>query len=84
MLQTIKDTFNSAHGSFHDSSVIVFARLNVMLGIGWVSLQGVDVSVMNIFHTHPEYLVYYTIFANGVNEALRRNGASYDDKGSMK
>jgi hypothetical protein len=84
MKQWITDEFWYLHGTFHDSSVIAFARLNAMLGVLWVSLQGVDVSAMKIFHDHPEYLVYYIIFSNGVNEMLRRNGASYGDDGKLK
>lgn len=84
MWQFIKTEYALLHGSFHDSSVIVFARLNVLLGVGWVALQGVDISVMNVFHVHPEYLVYYTIFSNAVNEMLRRNGAEYSNDGKLK
>lgn len=84
MLQLLRDKYAYLHGTFHDSSVIVFARLNIALGIGWTSLQGVDVSAMQVFHSHPEYLVYYMIFANGVNEMLRRNGAEYHPDGSIK
>ena len=65
MLEHIKSTFWYLHGTFHDSSVIVFARLNVLLGTIWVALQGVDVSP--VIHD-PKYLVYWIIFSNVVNE----------------
>lgn len=84
MLQTIKDKYWWFHSTFHDSSVIVFARINVFLGVVWAALQGVDVSMLKVFHEHPEYLVYYIIFTNGVNEMLRRNGAEYHQDGRLR
>jgi hypothetical protein len=81
MWETIKEKYWAIHSTFHDSSVIVFSRLNVALGMIWVGLQGVDVSpVVN----NPKYMVYYVIFSNVVNEMLRRNGAEYDKDGKLK
>lgn len=84
MLETVRNYYSRFHSTFHDSSVIVFARINVMLGIAWTAMQGIDVSALKVFHDHPEYLVYYMIFANAVNEVLRRNGAEYHDDGRIR
>lgn len=81
MWQFIKAKYEYIHGSFHDSEVLVWSRLNVLLGSIWVALQGVDVSPLI---KDPKWLVYYIIFSNLVNEMLRRRRADYDDKGAMK
>jgi hypothetical protein len=81
MWQQVKDKYWYVHSTFHDSSVIVFARVNVALGTAWVALQGVDVSPVL---KDPKWMVYYVIFSNVVNELLRRSGATYDKDGGLK
>ena len=77
----IKEKFWYIHNTFHDSEVILWSRLQVLLGTIWVALQGVDVSP---FINDPKYLIYYLIFSNLVNEMLRRRNAEYDEDGSIK
>jgi hypothetical protein len=81
MLQRLKDTYDYVHGSFHGSEVILWSRLQIMIGAGWLSLQGQDLSP--ILH-EPKYILYYAIGSNFINEMLRRRKATYDDDGSIK
>lgn len=80
----IKEKFWYLYGTFHGSESILWNRLNILLGSVWVSLQGVDISVMHVFHDHPEYLVYWIIFSNFVNETARRHRAEFTPDGSIK
>ena len=64
-------------GTFHDSSVIVWSRAQIVAMSVWLGLQGVDVSP--VLHD-PKWMMYYVIFSNVVNELLRRSGATYDDR----
>ena len=77
MLTFLKDKFAYLYATFHDSEVLLFARFNVLLGSVWVALQGVDISPLI---KDPQYLVYYIIFSNVVNEMLRRRNAEWDKK----
>ena len=77
----IKQEFWYLHSTFHDSSVIVWSRVQVIAASVWLGLQGVDVSPVV---KDPKYLMYYIIFSNVVNELLRRRGAEYHDDGSIK
>lgn len=81
MWEFIKAKYEYIHGSFHDSEVIAWSRLQVLLGSLWVALQGVDVAPVI---KDPRYMLYYIIFSNLVNEMLRRRKAEYDQNGSIK
>lgn len=81
MISWLRQEYWYLHGTFHDSSVLVWSRVQVILGTLWVALQGVDASPLI---SNPKYLVYYIIFSNLVNEMLRRRGAEYHDDGSFK
>lgn len=81
MLAWIKQEYWLLHGTFHDSSVIVWSRVQVTLGIVWCGLQNIDASP---FLTNPKHLAYWMIFSNIINELLRRNGAEYHDDGRMR
>lgn len=81
MLDWIAQKYWYIHGTFHDSEVILWSRLQVFLASGWIALQGVDVSP--VVHD-PKWLVYYIIFSNLVNEMLRRRKAEYNHDGSIK
>jgi len=77
----VKDKYRYIHGTFHASEVILWARIQVLAGVIWVALQGVDVSPVI---SNPKYLVWWIIFSNLVNEALRRRRAEYDHDGNIK
>lgn len=81
MWNYLKAKYEYIRGTFHDSEVIAWSRLQVLLGTVWVALQGVDVSPLI---SDPHYLVYYIIGSNLVNEFLRRRRADYDDTGAIK
>jgi hypothetical protein len=56
--------------TFHGSEVILWARVQFLLGSAYVALQGVD---MSVFISDRHLLMGY-IFANGlITEMLRRN-----------
>jgi len=70
--------------SFHDSETLVWARLQVVLGVlGSVGLAvatvvfSVDVSPL---FSDPKYLVGWMIFSGLVNEALRRHRENWGDR----
>jgi hypothetical protein len=81
MLDWIKQAYAYLHGTFHDSSVIVWSRVQVIAMSVWLGLQGVDLSPA--IHD-PKWMMYYVIFSNVVNELLRRRGAEYHEDGSLK
>jgi hypothetical protein len=58
------------HDSFHDSEIIVWARLQFMFGSAFVALQGVD---MSVFISDRHMLMGYIFFNGLVTEVLRRN-----------
>ncbi len=67
--------------SFHDSEVILWARIQVFLGIGYAGLSMVDPMMLNL----PPRAVAAWVFANGaLAEYLRRRRAEYDTDGDVK
>lgn len=65
------------HASFHDSEVILWARLQFVLGAAYVALQGVDMSQII---SDKQMLMAY-IFANGFfTEYLRRRREDFSAK----
>lgn len=81
MWEFIKRECAYLHGTFHDSEVILWSRLNVALGSAWYALQGVDVSPIL---KDPHYLVLWIIFSNFINEMLRRRRGDYDEDGKLR
>ena len=80
-MQWLRQEYDYIYGTFHDSSVIFWSRLQVLLGSLWFALQGVDLSPVL---TNPKVLMGYLIVSNFVNEMLRRNGAEYHEDGTIK
>lgn len=65
------------HASFHDSEIILWARVQVVLGCAYAALQGVD---MTTFISDRRMMMYY-LFANGlITEMLRRNREDWKGK----
>lgn len=65
------------HGSFHASEIILWARVQFLLGSVLVALQGVDMSVF-ISDRHM-FMIY--LFANGlITEMLRRRREDWKDQ----
>lgn len=75
MLAGIKHAYDWVYGTFHDSSVIVWSRVQVLFATLWIGLQGVDVSPVI---KDPKYMLYYIVFSNVLNELLRRRSIPKD------
>ena len=67
--------YKPIHDSFHDSEVILWARIQVLVGSLWVVASQTDLAPVI---SNPKYLTYWLI-ANGViTEVLRRNRADFN------
>ena len=66
--------------SFHDSEVIWWARIQVVVGALWLALSQTDLSTV----LSGKYLTYWLILNGFVTELLRRRRAQYDDDGKIK
>jgi hypothetical protein len=71
-MQRLKAWWASFYASFHDSTVIVFGRLQVFFGIVFLVLQSVDLSPL----LPPKYLTLWLVFSGIITEALRRRSIS--------
>lgn len=70
-----KENFWKFYWSFHNSEVILWARIQFLVGTVWAVLSQTDMSPLI---TNPKYLTYWLI-ANGViTELLRRRHADFD------
>jgi hypothetical protein len=81
MIQYLRMKYAYVHGSFHNSSLIFWARLNVFIGALFAAAQATDLSPI---FSNPKYLTFWLIFSNLISEYTRRRGATYDDAGNMK
>ena len=59
--------------SFHDSEVIVFARIQVIAGIVWGILTVTDLAPLI---DNPKYYTGWLMFSGLITEMLRRNRAT--------
>ena len=73
MWAQIKAWALSFHASFHDSEVILFARIQVLFGIAWAILSVTDMAPLI---TNPKYLTAWLLGSGMVTEMLRRNRAT--------
>jgi hypothetical protein len=69
----LKAWWASFQHSFHDSEVIVFARLQVLFGVVWGVLTATDLAPLI---NNPKYLTSWVLFSGFVTEMLRRNRAT--------
>ena len=72
-MNDLKAWWASFHHSFHDSEVIVFARLQVIFGIVWGILTVTDLSPLI---ENPKYITGWLLFSGMITEMLRRNRAT--------
>lgn len=63
-------TFQSIKDWFRNSETILFARMQVMVGVVWTVLSVSDLSPL----LSGKYLTYWLIFSGIVSEYLRRRG----------
>jgi hypothetical protein len=80
MWATLKSTIVSIHQSFHKSGTLVFARVQVMVGIVWEVLSHTDLSSVI---GNPKYLTYWLIFSGVITEMTRRSGTYADEDGHL-
>ncbi len=80
MWETVKDKAAAFHRSFHQSGVIVFARLQVLIGALWAVLTAVDLAPLI---SNQKYLTLWLIFSGLVTELSRRSNTYVDDDGHL-
>lgn len=80
MWQTVKTNALAFHRSFHQSGVIVFGRLQVLLGAVWAVLTATDLSPLI---SNPKYITAWLIFSGLVTEMSRRSRTFEDDDGHL-
>ncbi len=68
------------HRSFHQSGVIWFARIQVLLGAIWFALTAVDLAPLI---GNPKYVTAWLIFSGLVTEMSRRSRTYQDDDGRL-
>lgn len=81
MIQFLQEKFTYLRGTFHGSSNILWARINVLIGAGFAAAQATDLSPL---FANPKYLTFWLIFSNLVTEYTRRSGAEYNEHGEIK
>lgn len=62
--------------SFHDSEVILLARLQVIAGVVWQVLIHTDLSPII---TNQEYLTYWLMASGVITEMARKSRATFTD-----
>lgn len=80
MWQTVKTNALAFHRSFHKSGVIVFGRLQVLLGAIWGVLIATDLSPLI---GNPKYITAWLIFSGLVTEMSRRSRTDEDEDGHL-
>jgi hypothetical protein len=80
MYSTVRDKAIAFHQSFHKSGVIVFARLQVVVGCIWSVLIMTDLSPLI---ADRKYLTYWLIASGVITEMSRRHGTSVDDQNHL-
>ncbi len=63
-------TFQSIKDWFHNSETILWARLQVLVGIVWTVLSTADLSPV----LSGKYMTYWLVFSGVVTEMMRRRG----------
>lgn len=80
MWTTIKTNALAFHRSFHQSGVIWFARLQVLLAAVWYALTAVDLAPLI---GNPKYVTAWLVFSGVVTEVSRRSNTFEDDDGHL-
>jgi hypothetical protein len=80
MWQTIKINAVKFHRSFHQSGVIWFARVQVLLGAAWAALTAVDLAPLI---GNPKYVTAWLVFSGIVTEYSRRSNSVEDHEGHL-
>lgn len=80
MWQTVKTNSIAFHRSFHSSSVIWFARLQILLGAVWGALTATDLAPLI---GNPKYVTAWLVFSGIVTEFGRRSNTVVDGDGRL-
>lgn len=80
MWEQVKSKAVAFHRSFHSSSVIWIARLQVLFGAVWAALTAVDLAPVI---GNPKYVTAWLIFSGIVTEYGRRANTREDDDGHL-
>lgn len=75
MMGHFRDVGHRFVASFHDSEVILWARLQYIIFLVYTGLQAVDVSV---FISDKRMLQGYILFNAMMTEVMRRHRADFD------
>jgi hypothetical protein len=80
MWVTVKTNALAFHRSFHQSGVIVFARLQVLVGAVWCVLTTTDLAPLI---ANQKYLTYWLIASGVITELSRRSRSEEDEDGHL-
>jgi hypothetical protein len=80
MWSTVKVNVVRFHRSFHQSGVIWFARIQVLLGAVWAALTAVDLAPVI---GNPKYVTAWLVFSGIVTEYSRRSRTCEDEDGHL-
>lgn len=69
-----KENFWKFYWSFHNSEVIMWARIQLFVGVVWTVLSTTDLAPLI---SNPKYLTYWLILNGVVTEMLRRHKADF-------
>jgi len=81
MWDFVKGKYIWVVGSFHDSHVIVWSRLQMAAGAAWLAVSQTD---MSVFISDKKQLAYWLMGNAFVTEALRRRKEDWHDDGEHK
>lgn len=80
MWDKVKAWYLVVHGTFHDSEVILWARVQVALGVVAGVLVSTDLSTL---FDNPKVLTGYLLLNGLATEMLRRNRSAVQPDGSF-
>lgn len=78
MIQGFRDRYQQFHASFHDSEVILWARLQFLFFAFYTALQTIDI---NQFITDKRMMQIYILINGVVGEYARRRREEWKDPG---
>jgi hypothetical protein len=76
MWEKVKSGALTFHRTFHSSAVILFARLQVLVGAIWAVLTATDLAPLI---GNPKYVTAWLVFSGVVTEFFRRSNTTVGD-----
>jgi hypothetical protein len=80
MWASIKNYVLAFHATFHSSLVILFARVQVLIGAVWVVLTATDLAPLI---GNQKYLTLWLVFSGVVTELSRRQGTEVNEDNKL-